>query len=133
MLLLLRQAMTPPTDEHHHGPNITEAEHCPVCIARGSMSPLPTFAEMILTAHYQHIWPCDGEPCSCHYFEDLSVIRAALALPAAQPEIDEDRLARALHDAQPHWKRQTASWEDHASTHLEHAAAIAAAYREPQP
>lgn len=45
----------------------------------------PTFAEMILTAHYQHIAPCPGEPCSCHYFEDLAVIRAALAAAAPPP------------------------------------------------
>ena len=39
----------------------------------------PTFAEMLLTAHYRHTTDCPGEPCSCHYFEDLAVIRAALA------------------------------------------------------
>lgn len=57
----------------------------------------PTFAEMLLTAHYQHIAPCSGEPCSCHYFEDLAVIRAALAAPVAG--LDVEILSRAIRGA----------------------------------
>jgi hypothetical protein len=55
----------------------------------------------------------------------------AIEAEAASPDseaLDVERLARALHAAQPHWKRETATWADHASVHLDHAAAIAAAY-----
>jgi hypothetical protein len=48
--------------------------------------------------------------------------------PRATLEIE--RLARALHTAQPHWGRHRTSFEDHRDGHMEEARAIAAAYAE---
>jgi hypothetical protein len=43
--------------------------------------PGAVLADALLTAHFAHIEPCTGEPCRCHYFQDLATIRAALDQP----------------------------------------------------
>lgn len=42
--------------------------------------------------------------------------------------LDIERLARALHAAQPHWNRHRTTFEQHREGHLDEARAIAAAY-----
>jgi hypothetical protein len=68
-------------------------------------------------------WEKAEGTCDCGLREHQD----AASPPAADP-LDVERLAEALHTAQPHWNRHKTTFEDHRDGHIEEAGAIAAEY-----
>jgi len=60
--------------------------------------------------------------------EAITAIQKQAASPPAADPLDVERLAQALHTAQPHWNRHKTTFEDHRDGHIEEAGAIAAEY-----
>lgn len=102
------------THEDVTGPYHEVPKTMPQAPEQGRDTGGPSFAEMLLTAHYQHTEDCHsrttmrGDPCSCSYFEDLTTIRAALSQGTAHEErpvftggdgpVDKDGFSGAAHE-----------------------------------